>query len=146
MDKSNPVNPPCSEWKIWVGPEIEGHTDLGEMTLFIRDCFTIKAHEYLLMKYSRVWFCKEFITEKNYPTMRWVIAGPRTVCLEVTLDMLDTLPPDIYDDCQLYLKVEATLKPGDHVCMGLPFKDEAFLVGEGQRVKPTQYLQDERIL
>lgn len=147
MDKPiTGVIPDCAHWRIWSGPEVEGQIDLGKKTLFVRDGFNLTDHEELLLQYQRVWFCKEFVTEKNYGRIRYVIDSGRNVCIEVTTEMLETVPEDILESAQLYLKIPVRLKDGDHVCVGYDFVEEAFMMGDGQRTEPSLYNNDVRIL
>lgn len=130
--------PECSKWKIWEGVEIEGTTDLGEKTLFVRANDPRPYWD----NYNRVWFCKEFI---DYSTILEAHDLGKKVCYEVTLQRLPFIPQEVLDKVQVYLKIEANLKIGDHICIGTAFKDQAFMIGEGAKVEPHQYAEDKLI-
>ena len=145
-------NPPCSEWKVWRGKEIEGTTQIGVETLFIRDLpgATVESMtpEFLAKisrngQTARVWFCKEF---SDWPLARAIIKWFKTACLEVNHRTVDCVPKDLKATCVLYYKVPSQLKRGDFICAGPAFNDEAFAIGTGASVKPENYLADIRIL
>ncbi len=144
------MNPECSKYNIWSGLEIEGHTGLGEETLFIRKLEVKPADltEQLLNSFTRngkrtrVWFCKEF---KNWKLLKVLSNHFKTVCLEVEMGTQSMVPRDIYNTVTIYLKVPIMLKPGDHVCVGPAFSDEAFKIGTGKRVNPDDYKNDKKI-
>lgn len=145
--------PECSKWQIWIGKEIEGTTALGEETLFIRvldisasdakknpnlrDMLTKKG------RIKRVWFCAEY---HNWPLLREITKFFTTTCLEVTPASLGCIPKDVVDTCIVYFKLNVRLKVGDHICVGPPYQDEAFQIGQGQKVTPEQYAQDIKIV
>ena len=145
--------PPCATWQIWYGKEIEGSTDIGATTLFMRklDC-TVDDWNRLESDMaprltrqgtvSRIWFCKEFT---NWRLMVAIGKHFEKVCVEVAHKSYDHLPRGIKMNYQIYIKLPLMLKPGDHVCVGAPFNDEAFEIGKGVRVKPEQYLSDEKV-
>lgn len=159
------TKPPCAEWDIWTGPEIEGTTDLGEKTVFIRRLRQVGITEKTdfsfiprSMKANRLWLCKEFLHDcMTDETRGWGVVrrlasyfAPQKVCLEVTPATLVTLPADLRKKHRLYLKVilpaEHGLKDDDFVCVGPAYEDAAFVYGQGARVKPEQYLGDIKIL
>ena len=149
------TTPECAKWKMWVGPEVEGHSELGEQTLFIRDLattaqqFSAQAEELVprMTKNGtirRVWFCKEFV---NWPLLREISRHFRTSCLEVTPKTYGNVPRDLMSNCVIYLKItDFFLKPGDHVCVGPNFQDEAFKIGTGAKVSPESYAGDRKLL
>ncbi len=147
------LKPPCADWSIWVGGEVEGSSDLGATTLFIRALNSTPEEFEQLSKdlvprltkkgtITRVWFCKEF---QNWPLIRVIAKHFKTVCLEVTPKGYDNLPRDFKTDYTIYLKVPFMLKKGDHICVGAAFQDEAFQIGTGNRVSPEQYLNDVKV-
>lgn len=143
--------PDCATWNVWYGHEIEGTEDLGEETLFVRklpiaiekltDAFinqlTKKGH------IERIWFCANF---REWEKMRKLLPHFKKVCLEVNLRYYYMVPPDVRNKARLYFKVPVPLKPGDFVCVGLPFRDESFKIGSGVRVTPQQYSKDIKIV
>lgn len=138
--------PPCAKWKVWLGKEIEGTYDLGEETLFIRNLtgMTFVEARDTCPHVKRVWFCKEFITTDNFNIMCAALEQFESVCVEV--DQWTIMPQIIWDRARIYYKVAVPLKTGDQVCVGNAFSDESFEVGEGRKVDPSMYLQDEQIL
>jgi len=129
--------PKCSKWNLWEGKEIEGNTDLGTKTLFVR----AGNFEKYKKKFSRIWFCKEY---RNFDKIRNVI-DTHQVALEVTLNDISEIPSDVFQRVKIYLKVDATLKNGDEICIGTPFYDEAFLIGSGNSVHGEQYQNDKEL-
>ena len=154
MPDENQNLPPCAFWKIWRGQEIEGKQGVGQETLFIREFFpNVKSMDItpaILAKMNRnghtkrVWFCKEFT---DWEMIRELAKGFEVVCLEVNHRTFNTVPWDVRRLCVLYYKVKAKgLKRGDHICAGEPFRDEAFVVGEGVKVTTSEYMKDIKIL
>jgi len=150
MDRQpNPMSPPCAEWRIWKGQEIEGTQGIGEWTLFIRsledfpnlapeDCFIFKEKSGC----TRVWFCKEYTL---WPMIRAIGEYFDKVCIEVEPKCYDSIPKDLRRKATIYLKVKTPLKDGDFVCVGPAFSDESFEIGTGAKVTPEAYLKDKRI-
>jgi hypothetical protein len=147
--------PPCSTWSIWVGKEIEGTTDIGVSTLFIRripesQCKPERDFSFMAGLgggIKRVWFCKEFM---NWPVMEAIAKHFEHCCIEATPVSYVAIPKRIRDRFQVYIKVSfghgLNLKPGDVVCVGPAFADEAFTIGQGAKVEPNLYLNDIKIL
>jgi hypothetical protein len=147
--KTKHDQPPCANWQLWVGAEIEGASDLGERTIFVRFLPAGTTGEFLRekTKANRIWFCKEFT---DWHRLRKIAEAfdPSKVCIEVMLNRYNSLPSDFRQRFRIYVKVPELhgMKPGDHVCIGLPFQDEAFQVGNGKRVASSDYEKDIRIL
>jgi hypothetical protein len=139
------IKPPCSEWGIWEGPEIEGHSQLGEMTLFVRRG---DFRPYLLQKkYKRVWICREFY---NWALLSDVITNHITegqiVAIEVTPNTIGGVPDWVFETLEVHYKWAVNPKKGDHVCLGQPFHEYSFKIGdEKPSVNPTMYLNDKRL-
>lgn len=157
--------PDCSKWKVWIGNEIEGHTDLGRMTLFVREMPIGETFQSLFRlakeahsaPITRIWFCEEFF----HNPIRWgfcyeaVEAGFVQVCLcfvfpfySSALEWFIKSKPYPTANVQLYLKLLSDLKflrNGDHVCIGDKFADESFCIGQGKKVSPDDYRKDIRI-
>ena len=133
------MTPACATWGLWVGREIEGHSELGRVTLFVRHGSPSEILKAVDL-YERVWFCKEW---KGWVIVRTAILTHKVVCLEATLDTLGTIPEDVRKAARIYLKIPVDLKRGDHVCVGPAFADEAFEIGCGRRVAPESYGGDE---
>jgi len=129
------IKPECHDWGIWEGNEIEGTTDMGVITLFVRRGDPSKYWD----EYQRLWFCKEY---QDYDMLLKAKNLGKIVALEVTPETLLVLPREVRLSVQLYLKIDAGLKIGDHVCVGTAFKDQAFMIGEGAKVEPWQYSGD----
>jgi hypothetical protein len=142
--------PPCANWSLWKGPEVEGTNGLGVSTLFIRslakfnvgpeDDLSFLSHKSLC---SRVWFCKEFT---DWEMIRAISKFFDQVCIEVLPKNFDAVPKDIRESATIYLKVSTPLKNGDFVCVGPAFSDEAFEIGTGAKVNPEKYLGDTQIV
>jgi hypothetical protein len=137
--------PECSEWKLWIGHEIEGTKDLGVKTLFVREASNSDIIKNLA-GVPRVWFCKEFVALQNWGVLPYLKG--RAICVEMTVEFLQRgfLPQEVRDRCTVYLKVPVTLFKGDFICVGQAFKDESFEVGKGAVVTPDQYNKDVKIL
>lgn len=141
------MKPPCSKWHLWIGKECEGKAGINMLTVFIREISEELANDPKRLtnqgKFRRVWFCKEF---KNWKQLRAIAEQFDEVCVEVTPKNWDNVPRDILAKYRIYLKVNYPLKDGDHVSVGLPFHEETFLVGEGKRNKPEDYMSDIKVL
>ena len=163
--------PECGKWKVWLGREIEGTTDLGEWTLFVREIPLGETFKSLWQKAlialpyanrgeivgKRIWFCEEFF----HQPIRWgfiyeaLEAGFTKVCLcfvfpfhSPALDWFIRSSPFPKESVQTYLKLSSDLKflkPGDHICIGDKFADESFCIGQGKKVTPADYRNDIRI-
>lgn len=147
------MTPECSKWSIWIGKEVEGSSDIGVETLFIRslsttvDEFERQADALIPAmtrrgEITRVWFCKEFT---DWKLLRAIAKHFKTVCMEVSIKQYGNLPRDFQTDFTIYLKVNLLMKAGDHICVGPPFQDEAFKIGTGVKVTPQQYSNDRKI-
>lgn len=139
--------PPCANWKLWVGEEVEGTTSIGTRTLFIRSLEEfpdLVAGSNLsalrtFSKASRVWFCKEF---RNWELLMGIMTHFDEVCVEVLAHQISSLPARIRKRATLYVKLDVDLKAGDFVCVGPAFADEAFKIGTGAKVTPDLYRKD----
>lgn len=142
---TNLPKPPCATWKIWVGAEVEGTEFLGMRTLFIRDMGNYSLKElWRLVPTRRIWFCREF---QNFDVIReaLLLYNQGQVCVEYVYGET-LLPSDIWCSARIYAKLPFCLKPGDFICHGVPFNDEAFRVGEGKQVSAEDYAGDTKIL
>ena len=139
--------PPCSEWNLWLGEEIEGHSELGTITLFVRKIppgITLKFFEDITgQNINRIWFCKEFA---DWEMLTAIAPMFPSRCLEVTLDTLPTIPVAVRHWVRFYLKIPVELWRDDHVCVGPAFADESFKIGTGNKVIPLDYERDKFIL
>ena len=139
--------PPCSEWGLWLGEEIEGHTERGVTTLFVRQLpegFPLSYFEDSAdLGITRIWFCQEF---NDWEMLEAIAPLFKTRCLESTPELLVHLRPAIRELVTVYLKIPVVLRPGDHVCVGPAFADESFEIGTGRRVTPSEYEKDKLIL
>ena len=147
--------PPCSKWKIWMGQEVEGTTQVDELTLFIRELPVTKGNaaerfsSLVALKrlhginFKRIWFCKEFA---DHEVMRMICQfyQDATKCVEMD-QFYSVLPPDLRARVTVYWKQPLNLRPGDFICVGRPFNDESFEIGTGARVVPDMYLKDEQV-
>ncbi len=137
-----PAPPACAFWKVWIGPEIEGQSDLGERTLFIRQATPARIEELISIygpQVKRVWVCKEFT---HWDSVRRLRAVFDKVVVEVNRHNVGMLPKEVFEGCQLYYKLPVELKQGDYVCVGQAFSDESFRIGKGDQVDPAMYRQD----
>ena len=143
--------PPCADWQMWTGLEIEGHSERGAVTLFVRggNIFKAIAENPLCKQVIRIWLCKEFLfgnsKEKLISVCRTLSeSGDYTIAVEVPLSQLAEymyLRPYVY----FYIKWETHLRSGDHICIGEPFHDENFRIGDGMKMSPQPYMNDVRI-
>jgi hypothetical protein len=149
--------PPCSSWSVWAGREIEGTQELGVPTLFIRrlDRSTAKSIKRLIVykqlypHLNRVWFCQEFWASGDCrvnSVIRKAFELYLSVCIETNAQKFPTLPDDIKEKARIYYKIPHQLKPGDQICVGPAYKDEAFEIGAGIKVAPGDYTQDVRLV
>jgi len=134
---------------MWVGKEVEGRTDLGEKTLFVRECPDITLLLKALGDYqiNRIWFCATFLDYQMIQKL--ALNKTLKICMEIYWDQV--IPYDLTQRCQLYLKLnparsKTVLKTGDHICYGLPFQDESFQIGTGNKVTKADYGKDIQIL
>jgi len=140
--------PPCSKWNIWEGDEIEGFTDIGIETLFIRDANKKEIKKYS-KSYSRIWLTNEYqkISKKN---VKFLLSLQKHICIDLTLDKYLKLKrkerTDILDNFQIYIRInDLKLKPRDHIKIGDLFYEESFLVGSGKIVNTNLYHNDKFI-
>jgi len=133
---------------VWIGREIEGNSEIGVQTLFVRELRNGRTPESLKLAHphiDRVWLCKEL--SLNAALLRAFIAQFHTCCIEIAIDGKTT--PNLWQiikaHCKVYLKIPIALNAGDFVCIGEAFNDEAFEIGTGFKVQPHQYLADIRI-
>ena len=135
--------PACASWDVWTGEEVEGTSDLGRTTLFIRRMSGIKFVSLVAADWTvtRIWFCKEF---RKWDVIREALACGYTVCVEGNPHRPP--PSDICNRVHVYWKypLPKDAKSGDHVCMGPPFRDEAFVLGNGKRVTENDYAKDRK--
>lgn len=163
----NNQKPPCATWNIWKGAEIEGTKDIGVSTLFIRKlplAITTKRSEYSTIDLAfmrtrsntnRLWLCKELMlwaaNHNGWELIHRVMSYYEKVAIESTPELLLSIPLSVRDKAQIYLKVLPNIPPhlnlraGDFVCVGPSFSDEAFAIGTGKKVSPSQYLNDTKI-
>jgi hypothetical protein len=148
MSKS--VKPPCADWQVWMGPEVEGESKLGHKTLFIRALPEPKLQTLydIVKKYPdvrRAWFCSVF---KHYKIIWDALNLFEEVCLEVMVPSKEQPPGPLLMRARVYYKfcLPLFLKKGDHVCFGVPYADESFEIGKGRRVSPEKYMSDWKIL
>lgn len=139
------VKPPCANWRLWSGEEIEGFSR-GTPTLFLRSLPpSFRNHPRDLTfngEFRRIWVCKEF---REWEYVRLLFDIFDEVVIETTPAMLPLMPIDVFNKARLYLKVDlgdAWLKPQDVVCVGPAFADEAFQIGTGVKVSPGEYHED----
>ena len=137
--------PPCSEWGIWEGPEIEGHSQLGEMTLFVR-----RGNFLPILKnrnYKRVWFCREFC---DWAALHELLDSPSVdgsiFAIEVTPETLSNVPSWVFKHLEVHYKWAVDPKKGDHICLGQPFNEFSFQLDTPKAsVSPDMYLGDVRL-
>lgn len=154
----NYEKPPCALWKSWIGPEVEGATALGQFTLFVREgdvsLLLKKAEAQLTLlgletaHIRRIWFCKEYLashTQEEMLVLMYLMQKRNittSLCFEIPADLISTYAY-LHPYGVFYVKLATTeLRPGDHVCVGAPFNDEAFRLGDGAPVVPQAYLND----
>jgi hypothetical protein len=138
---SNQNKPPCAEWSIWEGPEVEGESnapDLGARTLFVRRA-TADVLLPLFALYNRVWFCVEF---EDWDVVYVALNKGLKVCVEVDACTWPDMPDNIKQQAKIYYKVRAELKEGDVVSAGASFSEEHWAVGSGARNVVQDYTKD----
>lgn len=138
--------PPCKDWNIWVGHEVEGYRAIGMPTVFVRR-FVGEANSRNLAlkgKNHRIWFCGEFLSFPLFAEhIREALDNFEEVCIEWNL-MLGPkeLPADLLARCKIYVTTGVSLKKGDHVSVGINYDLEFFQVGRGRKTKPADYKED----
>jgi len=147
------TRPPCADWALWTGPEVEGRTDLGIETLFVRsvDCLQGVIDKY---KPARVWLCKEYLAHiKANPGMEDALKLTLTelekkgthVCLELTYySSFYWKSYRKFSNVHFYVKMPSLdfLRADDYVCVGKAFHDELFAIGTVPRLSPALYMKD----
>ena len=145
--------PECSKWQVWLGKEIEGIQDLGEMTLFVRSDEWLKSDHLVPDDVSRVWFCYEYIVflmaERRWDTIVVAHNMYKRVCLEVDPFLLNLVPEGIRNFSKIYLRLGLLpLKEGDHISYGMPYEEAYLVVTKDNLVKTKkpQYGEDKRLV
>lgn len=141
--------PPCANWNIWLGPEVEGQDNeaLGKKTLFVRQGdpypYVTKTGSRFNPSIVRIWFCKEF---KDMVVVQ-DLANFFPVTLEVSLSTWYLLKKSVMENerITLFFKLPISLRQGDHICVGPAFSDESFKIGTGSKVSVQDYLKDRRL-
>ena len=130
--------PPCADWGLWHGPEVEGEIARGVQTLFVRrgDEMTIR---YVAAGFERVWFCHEY---DDWEVVRFLVDEGKSVCLETNFETWPFVPDDIKKRARIYFKTGLVLKTGDHLAVGEAFSEEQFCVGTGVVSSTNDYLED----
>jgi hypothetical protein len=141
--------PPCADWILWIGKEIEGHTDIGKWTMFARGGNVLNELARCDKPIQRVWLCKEYLHGHAIPQILDLLSR----CLDRNLHTAIEVPMAEVEEYRLlynwavpYIKWNIELPVGAHICVGEPFHDELFLIGEGKRMTPAPYMDDIRIL
>lgn len=147
------MKPPCANWNVWKGAEVEGVSELGAATLFIRrpspDLGTVFWQHSKGCK--RVWLCKEYLKTRAKDELKADIAALRkygmTVAVEIMLEDVWKYSYLAPTEAVVYVKIPNAdwLRKGDHVCIGPAFSDEAFCIGSGASVTPDAYAKDIQI-
>lgn len=149
--------PACSKWNMWLGKEIEGTSDIGVRTLFVRKATNDEVLNRPFLgsdDLKRVWLCKEFLALRNTKLALFLKKLEKkgvTIAAEVTDSLVSVLSKSdlraIRRHCTVYYKTALTfpLTNKDFICAGSPYSDEAFAVGSGAKVAPKQYAADIRI-
>lgn len=136
--------PPCANWNLWIGPEIEGYSQLGVLTLFVRNA-SYDDIEYHSRTVDRIWFDTKF-DDISVEFIKKIKTLNKKIIFDLTLDKYYTLVQqnrfDILDE-QLYLRINnISLKTGDHIKLGSEFHEEAFEIGTGKKSYPELYYND----
>lgn len=158
MSKRHKLNrgpvPLCAHWQVWVGPECEGTTDQGVLTLFIRSLDGVKdPKENIFKKYlkdfPRVWFCHEF---RNWRMIEWVVENfpKHPVCLDILAEDYETvsrrLSPHVWGKVFRYVALPFPLRAGDTICAGVGFSKATFTLPTPVTTNPESYGRDTRII
>lgn len=159
----NTNQPECAKWNLWRGVEIEGQTDVGVPTLFVRNATKVEIFSALDSGYklTRVWLCEEFLKGEDLIEMCcWLLAFKRGLSVAVAVKIGDVITADTarlkilqkftskLDAMKaarfaVYYKLQLKgVREGDHICVGNAFADEAFRIGDGRKVTPDMYKDD----
>lgn len=131
--------PKCANWSLWEGNEVEGNTDKGVKTLFIRKIVDKKEILSWLNAYDRIWFCEEF---QDQDFIKQAIKIHNNINISLYVNDIDKYTKWNLKNSRVYLKIPIVLKPKDYICIGKPFEDESFEIGSGFKVKPKDYIND----
>lgn len=164
--------PPCAEFKVWVGLEIEGSTGLGSPTVFVRSMDgypeslvinPVELSDYLdehaqrfyhdhvihLRKglVPRIWFCKEF---RDWGFIESCVESYETVCIEFTAEeyIRGAEPPTAYlrERTRPYIKLGKPssyfVRRGSHFFFGERFSEESCMLKGKEDVAPKNYEAD----
>ena len=145
--------PECSKWDIWYGKEVEGHTDIGEYTLFVRRGDFMPYIEKLPEGTNRIWFCKEYLFKcvfhNDFRALLWAIEFFHVTCLDVPVELLRQLPRNITLQCRLYVRLgDVSLGLGDQISWGKAYNEKYIAVGEDTPIAtntPETYEEDIRL-
>lgn len=140
--------PNCNNWKLWSGKEIEGYTDIGVYTLFVRNASIEEIERN--NSYERIWICSEHEDLSDY-FIDFLESLNRKIIFDFTYEKYQLLKQhgSLYkiDKHQIYLRIDSLdLKFGDHVKIGKLFNEESFLIGSGKKVQESDYYEDINLL
>lgn len=151
--------PPCADWKVWIGPEVEGETQRGEPTLFVREATHYKLNDLLLIEcphIKRVWFCEEFV---ETPIAEFVVEHVLRTLLQVDVALSIETKPDLIESwttwrkslpealrkrISFYFRLRTDWNEGDHICVGPAYSDSIIKIPPAS-VSPIDYVKDVRI-
>jgi hypothetical protein len=141
-------NPPCSNWRSWLGLEVEGDRAIGVKTLFVRFGDVLKLLD-ANPDVTRVWLCKEYTASHSEISLTVLCRKLRLRSIDIAVEVLAQYYREylyLRPFVNYYIKYDVPdLKNGDHICVGPAFNDEAFCIGQGKKVTPGDYANDIRI-
>jgi hypothetical protein len=141
---------PRSQWHISTGPEVEGRLD-GVPTLFINDPATRTEAVNAIAgdpAYRHVYIAPGHLQREGDWTARYALGAGRLVTLALPVAMVPDLRDDLRRRCHLQVLLDSPfplsrLKPGDELrWLDAPLSTVSFMVGQGLRSHPSQYLAD----
>ena len=141
--------PECARWAIWEGPEVEGSTDLGAVTLFVRKGLHFPC--YITEHTKRIWICKEMLNRIDSEIGRDIISALKGVrpdlkwAFEIPYSQLEHYRHlRAFGSLYVKLDLEGFLENGDTLCVGRPYNDQFFQLSSTNinRVIPEDYKND----
>lgn len=137
-----------SNWSVWYGTEVEGRLR-GVPTLFVRDL--PEGMKDVPRNWSHVWLCREYIERHGFDLAETLSAVDIMVSIELTLEMLPSVPDAVRERCHLVVALPAPgvglLKATDTVRLdAAPYDIYTATVGALQHTVPGDYGDDNRIV
>jgi hypothetical protein len=150
-------NPPCSQWNVWIGDEVEGTISLGVKTIFVRD-LKHSSLEKLKQQFpgiNRIWFCDEF---RDWVEVEKALNLYESVCVTFEVSKMSYLdfckiPKTILKRVKVYWRstfpvwvIDFAVNNGSQICLGEPYELLTFSAPYGRRVYGEDYGKDVKVL